>query len=86
VYFGRVGRGLVLLLVFPMAALSIYLQDSRFFGFVPRDDLLGRATVVYWSYNAVRERYPPTTSAQWLKDTVSALARTRGGRIGRRLE
>jgi signal peptidase I len=27
-------------------------RDSRFWGFVPKTDLLGRATVVYWSWDA----------------------------------
>ena len=33
-------------------------QDSRFWGFVPRDHVIGRAMFVYWSYD---ESAPPTT-------------------------
>ena len=61
-------------------------RDSRFWGFVPQDDLLGRATVVYWSYEVTREEYHPTGVWQWAKDTLSAYGRTRWKRIGRRLE
>ena len=61
-------------------------RDSRSWGFVPQDDLLGRATVVYWSYEAPREEYHRISLAQWTKDTMLAFARTRWTRIGRRLE
>jgi signal peptidase I len=61
-------------------------RDSRFWGFVPQEDLLGRATVVYWSYAATREEFRRTTSSQWLRDTLSAFSRTRWERIGRLLE
>jgi len=61
-------------------------RDSRFWGFVPQEDLLGRATVVYWSYEATREEYHRTGSSQWLRDTLSTFGRTRWERIGRRLE
>jgi signal peptidase I len=61
-------------------------RDSRFWGFVPQEDLLGRANVVYWSYAATREEYRRTNSAEWLKDTLSAFGRTRWNRIGRLLE
>jgi signal peptidase I len=61
-------------------------RDSRFWGFLPQEDLLGRATVIYWSYAATREEYGRTNSSQWLKDTLSAFGRTRWERIGRLLE
>jgi signal peptidase I len=61
-------------------------RDSRFWGFVPQEDLLGRATVVYWSYEATREDYVRTDSSQWVKDILSALGRTRWERIGLLLE
>jgi signal peptidase I len=61
-------------------------RDSRFWGFVPQEDLLGRATVVYWSYAATREEYRRTDSSQWVRDTLSAFGRTRWERIGRLLE
>jgi signal peptidase I len=61
-------------------------RDSRFFGFVPQDDLLGRAAVVYWSYEATREEYLATDAYSSAGDSVSAFARARWWRIGRRLE
>lgn len=60
-------------------------RDSRFWGFVPQDDILGRATVVYWSYQATREEYHATGLSQ-VRYTLSAFGRTRWERIGRRLE
>jgi signal peptidase I len=60
-------------------------RDSRFFGFVPQDDLLGRASLVYWSYDAPRGEY----AHDWLdtiEQTLAGFARTRWGRIGHRLE
>jgi signal peptidase I len=32
-------------------------QDSRYWGFLPRDYVKGRALVIYWSYEAGREDY-----------------------------
>ncbi len=32
-------------------------QDSRFWGFVPRDHILGKALVIYWSYETPRDEY-----------------------------
>jgi signal peptidase I len=32
-------------------------QDSRYWGFLPRDNIKGRALVIYWSYEAGREDY-----------------------------
>ena len=61
-------------------------RDSRYFGFVPQEDLLGRATVVYWSYEAVRGESFPTSGFQWVMGTLSAFGRTRWERIGHRLE
>jgi signal peptidase I len=60
-------------------------RDSRFFGFVPQEDLLARATVVYWSYEASRGEYAHDAS-EWIKDTLMAFARTRWDRIGHGLE
>jgi signal peptidase I len=35
-------------------------QDSRFWGFVPRSHILGRALVIYWSYETPRDEYLQT--------------------------
>jgi signal peptidase I len=35
-------------------------QDSRYWGFVPRDYLLGKALVIYWSFETPRDEYLKT--------------------------
>ena len=35
-------------------------QDSRYWGFVPRDYLLGKALIIYWSYETPRGEYLET--------------------------
>jgi len=42
-------------------------QDSRVWGAVPRDHIIGKALVIYWSYDTPREEYLQTS----LKDRVS---------------
>jgi signal peptidase I len=56
-------------------------RDSRFWGFLPRDQVKGRALIVYWSYDADREEYNRTSFVDWIKDTASAFARTRWHRF-----
>ena len=56
-------------------------RDSRFWGTLPISQVKGRAVVVYWSYEASREEYQRDASFQWLKDTLSALGRTRWSRF-----
>lgn len=56
-------------------------RDSRFWGTLPTSQVKGRAVVVYWSYNATRDEYQQEASAQWVKDTLSALGRTRWSRF-----
>lgn len=56
-------------------------RDSRFWGFLPRDQVKGRALLVYWSYEARRDEYADRTAIQWIKDTVSALGKTRWSRF-----
>ncbi len=56
-------------------------RDSRFWGFLPRDQVKGRALIVYWSYEATREEYRRTGLFQWIKDTFSAFGRTRWNRF-----
>ena len=57
-------------------------RDSRFWNFLPLDQVKGRALLVYWSYEATRDDYNRTTgSAKWLKDTATALGRTRWDRF-----
>jgi len=56
-------------------------RDGRFWGFLPRDQVKGRALIVYWSYEATREEYRRTGLFQWIKDTFSAFGRTRWNRF-----
>jgi signal peptidase I len=56
-------------------------RDSRFWGFLPEDQVKGRALLVYWSYDARDDEYRPSGWVEWLKDTFSALARTRWNRF-----
>jgi signal peptidase I len=56
-------------------------RDSRFWRFLPRDQVKGRALLVYWSYNASREEYARTGFVAWVKDTLSALGKTRWKRF-----
>lgn len=56
-------------------------RDSRYWGTLPASQVKGRAVVVYWSYEASREEYQQGASFQWLKDTLSALGRTRWSRF-----
>jgi signal peptidase I len=56
-------------------------RDSRYWGFLPVDQVKGRALVVYWSYEATREEYHRTGLVEWVKDTLSALGRTRWRRF-----
>ena len=60
-------------------------RDSRFWGFLPIDQVKGRALVIYWSYEATRDEYQRTGVWDWLKDlgnmVVHIFDRTRWGRF-----
>lgn len=56
-------------------------NDSRFWGFLPRKLVKGRALVVYWSYEATRDEYRRERAADWLRDLASAPFRTRWDRF-----
>ena len=56
-------------------------KDSRYWGFLPEDQVKGRALMVYWSYEASRDEYHRTGYADWVKDTVSAFGKTRWRRF-----
>jgi signal peptidase I len=56
-------------------------RDSRYWGFLPIDQVKGRALLVYWSYEATREEYQRRGYSSWLRDTVSAFGRTRWSRF-----
>jgi signal peptidase I len=42
-------------------------QDSRFWGCVPRDYLLGKALVIYWSFETPRDEYLQTSASDRMK-------------------
>jgi signal peptidase I len=42
-------------------------QDSRYWGTVPRDHIIGKALVIYWSFDTPRDEYLQTS----LKDRIS---------------
>jgi signal peptidase I len=56
-------------------------QDSRFWGFVPRDNILGKALAIYWSYETPRDEYLQTTAGDRMKQFadvfVNFFAKTR---------
>src|SRR5690242_12662431 len=49
-------------------------QDSRYWGFLPRQNIKGRALVVYWSYQAEREDYVDGGAGDTVKGLVSVFA------------
>ena len=60
-------------------------QDSRYWGFLPRENIKGKALVIYWSYEADREDYQDESTSATLKGFVSVFAhfftRTRWDRM-----
>ncbi len=56
-------------------------NDSRFWGFLPRELVKGRALLVYWSYEATRDEYRRERATDWVRDLLSAPFRTRWDRF-----
>jgi signal peptidase I len=56
-------------------------KDSRFWGFLPEDQVKGRALLVYWSYEATRGEYERTGYLEWIRDTLAAFGKTRWNRF-----
>jgi len=60
-------------------------QDSRYWGFLPRDYVKGKALVIYWSYESEREDYAEDGAGATLKGLISVFAhfftRTRWDRM-----
>ncbi len=60
-------------------------QDSRYWGFLPRENIKGKSLVIYWSYEAEREDYQDEGAGATLKGFVSVFAhfftRTRWDRM-----
>jgi signal peptidase I len=57
-------------------------SDGRVWGFLPLDQIKGRALLVYWSYEATRAEYnSDRTGPAWLKDLFAAVGKTRWNRF-----
>jgi signal peptidase I len=60
-------------------------QDSRYWGFLPRENIKGKALVIYWSYEADRDDYQDESAGATVKGFVSVFAhfftRTRWDRM-----
>ena len=55
--------------------------DSRYWGFVPRENIIGKPLIVYWSYNASTPELSSGISAAHLKDLMfNFFSKTRWGR------
>jgi len=49
-------------------------QDSRYWGFLPRENIKGKSLVIYWSYEADREDYQDEGAGATLKGFGSVFA------------
>jgi signal peptidase I len=60
--------------------------DSRYWGFMPRDYVKGKALLIYWSYESEREDYEDESAAATAKGLASVFAhfftKTRWDRLG----
>ena len=60
-------------------------QDSRYWGFLPRDYIKGKALLLYWSYESGREDYEDTGIGAGLRNLFSVAShfftRTRWDRM-----
>ncbi|HEX2329670.1 MAG TPA: signal peptidase I [Candidatus Angelobacter sp.] len=64
--------------------------DSRYWGFIPRENIVGRPLFVAWSLNQTEEDFPPNPSmgdriTAFLKTTVHFFTLTRWNRVLRRV-
>jgi signal peptidase I len=46
-------------------------QDSRYWGFLPRDYIKGRALIIYWSYESQREDYETAGAGSTIRNLAS---------------
>ena len=56
-------------------------EDSRFWSFLPMDNIKGKPWVIYFSYRAERDAYTKTSFAERLKKFASFLPKARWGRM-----
>ncbi len=57
-------------------------RDSRSWGFLARDQIKGRAMIVYWSYPEADAGYHRTGLLQSMKDSLAAWSEARFDRLG----
>jgi signal peptidase I len=61
-------------------------QDSRYWGYLPREYIKGRALMIYWSYESETEDYQQTGIAAAIRDIFTVVThfftRTRWSRMG----
>jgi len=56
-------------------------EDSRYWGFLPLDNIKGRPWVIYFSYRAERDAYTRTSVGERVKKFASFLPKARWGRM-----
>jgi signal peptidase I len=60
-------------------------QDSRYWGFLPRENIKGRALIIYWSYEADRQDYQEEGAGATIRGLASVFThfftRTRWDRM-----
>jgi signal peptidase I len=60
-------------------------QDSRYWGFLPRQNVKGKALVIYWSYESEREDYRDESAGATVRNVLSVFThfftRTRWARM-----
>lgn len=65
-------------------------QDSRYWSFVPRKNFLGKAIIIYWSFETSRDAYFPTDLSTGLRRSADAFfhffTKTRWNRTFRIIE
>jgi signal peptidase I len=48
-------------------------RDSRFWGFVPKEDIIGRPMIIYWSFNASEDEYLQTGISDRARNLVHTI-------------
>ena len=57
--------------------------DSRYWGFVPRENIIGKPLIIYWSYDAPTEQLAsPTIGIDHIKDLALELLHARPAGTG----
>jgi len=63
--------------------------DSRYWGFVPRENIIGKPLIIYWSYDATTDQLSGASSGAMLRHAIDLLTnffpKTRWGRTFRLL-